>query len=60
MSGLIHDFRAKMEFKVRQSWQNFSEGLLIGRGVFVFRIRTGQGEKEPACAGQDGHDYLGR
>ena len=25
----------------------------------MFRIRTGQKEKEPACAGQDGHDYLG-
>ena len=50
------------ESEVRQSWQNFSEGLLIdiGRSVFVFRIRTGQGEKDPACAGQDGHDYLGR
>ena len=35
MSALIHDFRAKMEFEVRQSWQNFSEGLLIGRGVYL-------------------------
>ena len=60
MSGLIHDFRAKMEFEVRQSWQNFSEGLLIRGGVYLCSgLELDRGKRSPPCAGQDGHDYLG-